>query len=113
MPDNPPGFAQQRLHSAVLDLATTEGTLQERLAQAYLDGISVIGIGDLPPGRSRTRDDLAMIQKEMATLETQDSGDQTAQGILALNYEQAHGLAAEIVELYESVIFESGKALHS
>lgn len=85
----------ERLYSAVLVLASTDGSIQERLAESFWQHICLIDTGALPPS---VRDDFMALCGELKTL----LGDRTR--ALDIAEAKAGECARKLILIYDAVL---------
>lgn len=89
----------RRLFSAVLTLTCESGSVQERLADAYLSSLE--RLHDDPGLPELIRADLAQLEAEMFGAEPGRTRDLVRENIRQMDRERARRIAGQIVSMYD------------
>lgn len=95
----------RRLFSAVLTLTCESGSVQERLADAYLSNLE--RLHDEPGLPELIREDLAQLEAEMLGAEPAHGHDLVRESIRRLDRERARRIAGQIVSMYDKLTREA------
>ena len=96
-------YAQGKLYEAVVTMATSRSSLQDRLANAYIYGFNTIGLNlsaDLPP---ELQSSYLEIEKALTKVPGQESEGAVVATTRAMSNDEAQKLIEQLVDLYNEV----------
>ncbi len=99
------GYGWEKLSQAVSTIATSQGSLQERLRHAYMPTLSSVGSANVPDDQEEI---LAQIKARLTSTLAKGGEGGLAASTAALSDEDARQLIDKIVYLYGDVSMAKG-----
>jgi predicted RNase H-like HicB family nuclease len=93
-------YAWEKLHAAVLTLVEGSGSVQKRVADAYIGQLIRLEPSDLPGSMQA---DFAALEERLTQAEATGDEGRVARTTAAMNDFEAKQIAAKIVSLYDEV----------
>ncbi len=95
------GYTWEKLHDAVLTLASGTGSIQERLCDAYV--YSLIRLQKQDDFPVEMRDDFEVIQKELTAVQPFGEEGSVKASTNAMTDDKASKIAEKIVSMYDKI----------
>jgi hypothetical protein len=93
-------YVWEKFYAAVLILAGSQGTVQERLADAFTGQLIRLETNDLP---EELRGDFEQLERRLTSAEPTGGEGSVDASVQSLSDEEAAHLAEQIVEMYDAV----------